>query len=167
MTDGWTCATPRHLPHTRGDEPARLNRLAGDTTHLPHTRGDEPHIRLYRKSGRLHLPHTRGDEPEWRRSYGCMDTGICPTRVGMNRRIRPAVQNVRTICPTRVGMNRFLLVVNFTLIHICPTRVGMNRPGNPAARYTARYLPHTRGDEPFNHFTFLHHFKKSAPHAWG
>ena len=31
---------------------------------------------------------------------------ICPTRVGMNRRLRGVQQEMERICPTRVGMNR-------------------------------------------------------------
>ena len=98
---------PCHLPHTRGDEPKILTRCAPAViicptrvgmnrakrrqgmlcqAHLPHTRGDEPTPLALSATDPFHLPHTRGDEPAYD-SASVEACGICPTRVGMNRKM--------------------------------------------------------------------------------
>ena len=81
-----TTLLAKHLPHTRGDEPDADNYAKEDYVHLPHTRGDEPLAPNLFSRQQLHLPHTRGDEPDVD-GHIYSPFPICPTRVGMNRRI--------------------------------------------------------------------------------
>ena len=57
---------------------------------------------------------------------------VCPTRVGMNRKARFAVQGIRRLPHTR-GDEPDGVQVKTAMSGVCPTRVGMNRATRRAA----------------------------------
>ena len=85
----------------------------------------------------------------------------------MNRVTLPELFSPDSICPTRVGMNRKINLVGYVTANICPTRVGMNRRKGQTFHYQGVHLPHTRGDEPYAYTDGEGLHVTSAPHAWG
>src|SRR2546428_11659922 len=81
----WASRACSSGPHTRGDEPERLDVLKTEGEGVPTRVGmNRSRRRAYGASCRG--PHTRGDEPHEKGSWGGVATGF-PKLVGESRRV--------------------------------------------------------------------------------
>ena len=71
------------------------------------------------------MPHVCGDEPNTQTSFLTL-LPVCPTYVGMNRRLVDAVQQSHRM-PHVCGDEPPAAYTPPTPVDVCPTYVGMNR----------------------------------------
>ena len=89
---------------------------------------------------------------------------VCPTYVGMNRRVYPMIRQTCGM-PHVCGDEPEITPPGKTRLTVCPTYVGMNR-GPILGSIRQNRMPHVCGDEPLEQF-YQAGFLPYAPRMWG